>query len=394
MHSRATPEVSPTVLDTLRASPVGPVLELPLPQAAASNPIDALLQSIPVPALPDIDQLLRPLSDLGSMFGTGIVDALDPAGILQQSSRLLDTATTLGRSALDALPDSWAGESAEAAAEHGRRARAAAGELSERGDLIGEITRAATAAVERGNLELTSIAQSFVTVAAATAPVAMTPPGQAALVAAAVEHVQVGLAVVARTRGELAGHTASMYALTAPIPVPAPVAGAGAGATLPDPGAVASATSDVASTVVSSITGSQGAVPTVPPAHTAGSAASVPAATTPAALAAGDSPGGNLSGGGVFGSGVAGGAVGVGAAGAPAVASGAPTATSAPPAAPAAGGSRGPMLGGAPLGGAARSDDDRRSPPGFLVNPTNTTDVVGDLPMVTPPVIGNHDDDL
>ncbi|MEE2031946.1 hypothetical protein, partial [Rhodococcus chondri] len=320
MHPPASTETSPTVLDALRASPVGPVLDmplpldvplptLPLPTPPASNPVTELLQSIPVPTLPDLDRLLRPLTDLGAMFGTGIVEALDPAAILGQSSRLLDTAGALGRSALDALPDSWEGETAEVAAEHGRRARVAAGELSDRGDRIGEITRAATASVERGNIELTGIAQSFVAFLTAAAPVSMTPPGQAAVVAAAVEHTQAALAVVARTRGELTGHTTAMHALTAPIPVPPPIAGARA--PRPDPGALTGATADAASALASSLPASPSPASTVPTAHATGSMVGVSAATMPVGF------GGGHSGGAVLGgSPVGGGTAGIGAAGA------------------------------------------------------------------------------
>ncbi|MHC3368169.1 hypothetical protein ACYAFX_12910 [Rhodococcus aetherivorans] len=171
--------------------------------------------------------MLRPLRDLGDLFGTGIVDALDPSAVLQQSSRMLDGAASLARTALHALPDSWAGAPAEAALDKGRQAQVSAVELSERGDEIGAVTRAATASVERGNVELGGIAQSFLAFATATAPVALTPPGQIALLTSAAEHVSAALAVVARTRGELLGYTTAMNALAAPIAVPAPVAAPG-----------------------------------------------------------------------------------------------------------------------------------------------------------------------
>ena len=103
------------------------------------------------------------------VFGAADLPGLDPAAILQQSSRFLDTAASIGRSAVDLLPDSWEGAPADAAIEHGRQAHTSAVALSERGDRIGELTRAATATVERGNVELTGIAQSFLAVASATA---------------------------------------------------------------------------------------------------------------------------------------------------------------------------------------------------------------------------------
>ncbi|MBH0118486.1 hypothetical protein I0Q12_02595, partial [Rhodococcus sp. CX] len=265
MTGQGTPAATPTVLDALRASPIGPVLDMPLspapvvpipPPDPGTNPIVELLQSIPVPQLPGVDQLLAPLTDLGGLFGTGILDGLDPAAILQQSSRFLDTAASIGRSAVDLLPDSWEGAPADAAIEHGRQAYTSAVALSERGDRIGELTRAATATVERGNVELTGIAQSFLAVASATVPVALTPPGQALLVSAAVEHLQAALAVVSRSRGELSVHTAAMNALTAPVPVPPPIAPEG----LPGPGQVAAVASDAVKSLASEAASAAGSM--------------------------------------------------------------------------------------------------------------------------------------
>jgi len=391
---------APTVLDALQASPVGPVLDMPLPPAptlptvglpAAPDPgmIDELLRSIPVPVLPEIDELVRPIAELGDMFGTGICEALDPAAILQQGSRLVDGAASLGRTALDALPDSWQSEAAESSADHVRRAQVAAVELSERGDLIGAVTRAATATVERGNIELTGIAQSFVASAIASAPVALTPPGQAAILASAVEHLGSALAVVARTRGELSGHTVAMNALSSPIPVPAPAVTS----TPIDPASLAGSVTDVAGGLKDAFAGTGGtsAMPaaTQPGAH--GAAPTVATSVLPAGA-------GTLTAGGFAGT----------AAGYPSVSGGSTPGpggvpgAAAVPIAPTAGttaagtvaaGSRTPMVGAGPLASAARTDDpERRGVPDFLVTPGNRNEIVGDLPLVTPAVIGATDD--
>lgn len=394
------PVPATTVLDALRASPAGPVLDAPLPvfigsdkaalpplpQLPDSNAITELLQSIPVPALPEIDQLVRPLTELGSMFGTGIVDALDPAALLQQGSRMLDTAMSLGRSALHALPESWEGPTAESATTYGLHARQSTVELADRGDRIGEVTRAATATVERGNVELTGIAHSFVAVAVAAVPVAMTPPGQAALIASALEHLHAALAVVARTRGELVVHTGAMTALTTPVPVPAPVASA-----LPDPRAIVTAATDTASGFTHAATAGSRAVttgfaetsptsyaPTVPTGYSA-------AGTMPSASVGSGVPGGFSGAGTSYGPTAVGAGGFVGAAVPP---------SGTPGTAPAATGNtgRGPMPIGAPAGATRGTDDERRTSPGFLTAAGTGTDVVGELPLVTPAVIGGIDD--
>ncbi|WP_241384432.1 hypothetical protein [Rhodococcus sp. CH91] len=396
--SPAGPVTPPTVLDALRASPAGPVLDLPLPALPApvlpepglpavdAESIVELLESVPVPALPELDAMVRPLIELGAMFGTGILESLDPASVLHQASRLLDTATALGRSALHALAESWEGATAEEAADHAVRAKQAAVELADRGDRIGEVTRAATASVRRGNVELTGIAQSFVATAVATAPALATPPGQAALLASAAQHLRAALVVVARTRGELAVHTAAMSTLTAPVPVPAPV---GTAAGTPQVHTIATAATDVAASTAAPFTPAGTHAATLPSSY----APTVPTAHTNAITASAG-----------VGAGVAGtlptGVSGHGAAGA-----GSGT-TSLPAAAPLPTGpaSRGDML---PTGGAASTgrapagagmipatparapeDEERRSPARVLGVAAAGTAVVGDLPLVVPAVIG------
>ncbi|TCN58098.1 hypothetical protein EV641_101194 [Rhodococcus sp. SMB37] len=398
------PEVSPTVLDALRASPVAPVLDMPLPPApelpafvppATPGPeaVEELLQSIPVPTLPELDELLRPIVELGNMFGTGVCETLDPSTILQQGSRLLDGAASLGRSALSALPESWEGSAADMTADHSTRAQLASYELSERGNLIGQVTRAATATVERGNIELTGIAQSFIASAVATAPVAMTPPGQAALIASAVEHVSSALAVVARTRGELTGHTVAMNALTPPIPVPAPTM-----TSMPlDPGVLASTVSGTVPHIGGVFSGAAGEPISTLPTSTAptGAAATMATSVTSGVGAAGLGAG---SMGTAYGSAV--GSYGAANAGATAIPSaGAPLAM-APPSGTGAAGStgtgttRGPVLGGAPVAAANRTEDTaHRSSRGILVTSGTSSEVVGELPFVTPAVIGAVDDE-
>lgn len=396
MIAQETPVASPTVLDALRASPAGPALDLPLPAPPAPpswspepelDAITEVLQSLPVPAVPGIDEMLRPLRDLGDLFGTGIVDALDPSAVLQQSSRMLDGAASLARTALHALPDSWAGAPAEAALDKGRQAQVSAVELSERGDEIGAVTRAATASVERGNVELGGIAQSFLAFATATAPVALTPPGQIALLTSAAEHVSAALAVVARTRGELLGYTTAMNALAAPIAVPAPVAAP----CLPAPADVAAAATGAVDTVAGAVGVSDGLPAQTHAAAfgggtvTAGptmTAATAPVSTGAVALGAGSAVA--LGAGGAVALGTAGG----GLAGTP---SGPRPPTSAPVTAAAAA-ARHPLPAAVPGTGRADEDAPRRARPTILVTAANTTAVIGEVPPATAPVIGAGDD--
>lgn len=237
----------PTVLDLLQASPVGPVLDMPVPrtpmEALAASPLGPALNTPfvdiaagalppapalpplpelpPLPPLPGIDQLLQPVADLASAIGTGAFGGFDPTALLRQSSSVIDTALSMGVSGLRALDGAWDGSAALAAQSQGEQVRITGEQLSERGNAIASVTQDAAATVSRGNAQLVAVAESFAATAVAAAPVALTPPGQTMLLAAAADHLQRALSVVAATRAELAGHQSAMAALGAEIPVPA-----------------------------------------------------------------------------------------------------------------------------------------------------------------------------
>lgn len=430
----------PTVLDALRSSPAGPFLDLPLPQlpqlpaaqlpqlptfAAPQapmatnlpplppNPLDTLLQGISIPALPGIDQLLKPLLDLASGFGSGVLGRFDPTQIFEQASSALDGAMQLGQTGLKGLDQAWQGGAAQNAQSMGQSAQASGAEVSKRGQDISAITRDAAASVERGNIKLAGIVQSFVTTAVAAAPVIFTPPGQAMLLASAADHLGQAMAVVAQTRGELTTHTAHMTALTTPIgvaPGPGPVAPG------QSPFAAASQAIDQGRPIVDSATKSvEGVVQGIGGAnpdgststasysdgHAAGSAGGGAAHTSAASALSGG--GGGMGGGagglGMLGGGAAGG-VGRSALGSSATGgvNGSPAATPGGPL-----GAGGPVGTGTPgmggmgsmMGGAGRgaNNDTEHNTPSYLNSPVNNSDVVGELPRVVSPVIGAPDPD-
>lgn len=424
--ANAQPE-QPTVLDVLQASPVGPVLDMPIPrtpmEALAASPLGPWLDTPftdlaggtvpplpeplplpPLPPLPGVDHLLQPIADLAGAFGTGTLGSVDPTALLRQSSSIIDTA---GLRALDGV---WDGEAAGAAHTQGSRTQVAGERLSVRGNEIAAVTQEAAGTVARGNAELVAVAQSFVAVAAAAAPVALTPPGQTMLIAAAADHLQRALTVVAKTRSELAGHQAAMAALGTAIPVPAaptPAPGLTVGGGGLSPITVAaslleavgrpftdSAAQEVAQTYTAGAgtTGAPDDVPTRP-------AAALPGATPPAGSTGG-------AGGGAGGwIGGLGGPAGVGARGAGGSAAqlsaGAPSdaAPRSPSLATHSGSLAGASSGMAPaamMSPAARAGYDDtvdRTAPGFLIDAAPHNAVVGDLPMVAPAVLGGVDPD-
>lgn len=419
-----------TVLDVLQASPVGPVLDMPIPQtpmeALDASPLGPLLNTpfteiaagglpplpelppLPqLPPLPGIDQLLQPVYDLANAFGTGTITGFDPTAMLRQSSSVVDTALSMGISGLRALDGTWDGPAAIAAQSQGEQVRITGEQLSERGNAIAAVTQDAAATVSRGNAQLVAVAESFAATAVAAAPVALTPPGQTMLLAAAADHLQRALSVVAATRAELAGHQSAMAALGTEIPVPAPPA--------PAPGLLAvggqapiavagSVLESVGRTIVDSSAQYGDSLPAQT--HAASTAPGTTREFTPTAASFGGGTGSSGGSGGGSGGGSVSGFV-AGGAGTPAgrgpsaaQSSGVIASTSATTdgAAVRASTTNPTATGYAPTGTGssargAYDDTVNRGGTGYLTTAAPGDEVVGELPLVAPAVIGGGEVD-
>ncbi|MFF1389963.1 hypothetical protein [Rhodococcus erythropolis] len=411
-----TEDDSTTVLEFLQGGAPAPALP--------NNTVESMLAGIPVPALPGIEDLFAPLIELGKSLGTGTFAGIDPVGIFNQASTLIDQAMGLSQSAVAEVGQTWNSTGSEAATELSRSAQNSGAELSERGTAISKTAAAAAESVQRGNANLAAIAQSFATTVAAAAPIAWTPPGQAMLIASAAEHMQAAVAAVTQTRGEMLGHTAAMNALAGSIPVPTPPIGE-ALANLATPEALADAARQIAQPLAASaasasplsgsqLSGSTDAGDAPLSAHSGTDAVRTSAAQAGAGLPTGvdklwgagnsstslaaggsPSPSATASSGGAWvgGSGTTGGTM-RGAAGVAAVQP-VPVATpdlGAPSSAVGSSGiSPGGMMGGGPRG--TRDDESSRTTPGYLVSAGDENSMVDDLPMVSPPVLGAENPD-
>ncbi|WP_072688880.1 hypothetical protein [Rhodococcus marinonascens] len=409
-----------TPLEALQNSPLGPLLDTPVGDLSAAhlpplpalpvlpplppNPIEALLNGGGLPALPGIDELLAPLRDLAGSFGTGMFGDFDPTSILDMSSKVIDQTMSMGMSGLKVLDQIWQSDAAQAARSQGTQAQTSGAELSERGAAISRTTETAAASVARGNANLMGIAESFAATAVAAAPMVLTPPGQAMLLASAAEHIQAAIGVVTQTRAELTEHIVTMNSLTTPVSVPTPPGSVGFGpGGANSPFSIASQVMEqVGKPIISTVTDGVGGL--------------VSANTQAAGVASGGLPTDGLSSRSGLGStagsaGFGGGGAGIGMQGsAGGFVSGAPHRV-APGAVPSGTGSSGPAtmpatstpastmgsgapMGGAGMAGAGRGGDDQgagRSTPGYLVSAGDSTAFGGDLPMVTPAVIGGED---
>src|SRR5699024_7865037 len=92
------------------------------------------------------------------------------------------------------------------------------GALGESAVEIARVTAVAADIVVRGTIEVIGIIQQFLARAAALGPTLVTPPGQAALLGLATEHLARGVQVVERVQLELKAPTAEMHAIAAGIP--------------------------------------------------------------------------------------------------------------------------------------------------------------------------------
>jgi cell wall-associated NlpC family hydrolase len=107
---------------------------------------------------------------------------------------------------------------------------------------MADVVAAASEIVRAGMTQLEEILQSFVSLAVAAGPALATPPGQAMIVAAALDHLGRATAVVAKVRAELAEQTGKMVTLTPAEDIPAAPAPTAPAPTAPAPTAPASTT--------------------------------------------------------------------------------------------------------------------------------------------------------
>ncbi|HLS79513.1 MAG TPA: hypothetical protein VK083_22255 [Nocardia sp.] len=383
--------------------------QLPQLPALPADPVGALMQGLQIPALPGVDVLFQPILELLQSFGTGVLGALDPTAILSQSSQMIEVAMQMAKGSMSTVEQSWEGESSRQAQIAGQEANAQGQDASQRGFGVSALTQAAAAVVQQGNAQLVGIASTFAAQATALAPVILTPPGQATLLATATEHLGQAVAVVNTTRGDLAGKTAQLNGVVGQLlgesglPAPDEVVQAAA-KNIGEP--LLSQAESLATQAASAnpLTGNSGLNTSTTPA----SSLNTSAASTPSSGLLGSlgRPGGGLSGSGGGGGGFSGvpttgspstgapgsslpGAGSLGTVPASAVPAGAGTSTT-----PA--GTSGFMGSGAGAAGRGQNDESEHS---RNVDPyrslTGNDDLTGPLGESTPEVIGaTHADEL
>ncbi|MGW5386501.1 hypothetical protein [Nocardia sp. NPDC003963] len=220
-----------SVLDLLRDSAVGPALDQPVGEVLARKGLPGLpnLPMVPpapeLPPLPalDLSLLAKPLTDLASAFGTGQLPAeqplVDPAQVFAQVSSVVQTALTLGSSALQAALMLWQGMGATAAADKSIQAATDCVAISAQSAATSAQVTAASGTVFRGGTAMAAIIARYMTSVVAASPFLITPAGQAFALALSTEALAEATLVVAEIPSELAVHSAAMTRTGRKIPV-------------------------------------------------------------------------------------------------------------------------------------------------------------------------------
>ncbi|WP_307797018.1 hypothetical protein [Williamsia soli] len=232
----AAPPLDPTIRELVESSPLGPILDTPVSQVLADLGLPGLPELPAVPPLPglpplpplDLSVLIKPITDLLGGFGTGDLGGgdIDPTMILEGLSQILEMSMGMGSSALKALDQVWTGQAAAATTVKGAQAGADTAALSTQGGVMSIDTQAAAAIVGTGLSLVQGIIAKTIGIIAASAPILVTPPGQALALGVAAEGLAEATAVVTATRAQLLAPTSHMVMNGQPVPVTgAPAAG-------------------------------------------------------------------------------------------------------------------------------------------------------------------------
>lgn len=219
----------PTVLDALRYAPAASLAGQPVTQVLATMGLPVVPQPLALPPLPglppmpalDMTGLLKPITDLFGGFGTGILGAngaVDPQALLQNVTQTLSAAVGLAEGGLQLL-QSMQGAGTQAAAASGLTAQGTSVAVATQATQMKTTLGSAAATVATGAAEIAAVATRLIATETVMAPLAATPGGQAALLAAAAEAAAEAAAITARTKVRLLAHSGAMTQTGSPVAV-------------------------------------------------------------------------------------------------------------------------------------------------------------------------------
>ncbi|MXP23089.1 hydrolase Nlp/P60 [Gordonia sp. HNM0687] len=201
-----------------------------------------------------IDIVIEPLRILITALGTGVLPPDNPADRLRTSVGSLDRIRSESAASTARVAPDWVGTGGDGAvAAAGRNHRTMVDTADDSAEIAALIEQAG-AKVKVAADQLNALIDSFHTLAAALGPALFSPQGIAMILPVALDHIQRGMQIVARTQADLRSDTDSMVAIgrtEAPAALSAMPVGGGDGVAirLPD-GSIAHAPNDRAAKAV------------------------------------------------------------------------------------------------------------------------------------------------
>ncbi|MBF6179635.1 hypothetical protein [Nocardia otitidiscaviarum] len=220
--------LNPTVLDVLRTSPVGSMLDRPVADVLRDLGIPQLPQLPQLPAMPEITLpsidptvLIQPVVELLSGFGSGSLGGggFDPTDLFSLVTNALGSANDTTMQALNQVSAGWQSEAAVKAKQKSLSVVDDTGRVQAQGFQQKAILLDAERVVAQGYAELSGVIAKFVAEVIAGAPFFVTPPGFPVLLGLASQVVGEATIIAAKTRGELSVKTAQIVGAGMKIPV-------------------------------------------------------------------------------------------------------------------------------------------------------------------------------
>ncbi|MCX4093033.1 hypothetical protein [Nocardia sp. alder85J] len=222
--------LDPTVLDVLRGSPIGPMLDRPVSDMlrdAGLPQLPALPQLPPLPAMPtlpniDPSALIQPALQLLQAFGTGKLGGgggFDPTQLLSSVANALMSTASQGASANAAVAPNWNSDASDKAQHKSDQAQQDSAKVAQQGQQQKTILLQAQQVVAEGAAELMGVIQKFIAEVVAGGIFLFTPVGIPMLMGMATDAISEAGVIAAKTRGELTVQTGQMVTAGIKIPI-------------------------------------------------------------------------------------------------------------------------------------------------------------------------------
>ncbi|MEE3848832.1 C40 family peptidase [Gordonia sp. LSe1-13] len=160
-----------------------------------------------------VDIVIAPLRIMITALGTGILPPGNPADRLRSTADELDRVRRQSAAATEQVAAQWRGTGADSAVRAADRTHRATIARIDDSAAIAALIEDAGAKVKVAADQLNGLVDSFHRVAAAMGPNLFSPQGVAMILPVALDHIDRGMQIVARTQADLRADTDAMMAL-------------------------------------------------------------------------------------------------------------------------------------------------------------------------------------